>query len=157
MTEGLKAGDKAPSFEGIAHTGEKVRLEDFKGRPVVLYFYPRAMTPGCTREAQRFEELYEKFKEYNAVVIGVSTDTPERNKRFAEKLGIKNVVLVGDPEARIVDLYGVRKKGVKRPSAERVTFIIDGDQVIREVLRNVKPAEKHVDLALETLKRISTG
>ncbi|MEB3755744.1 MAG: redoxin domain-containing protein, partial [Desulfurococcales archaeon] len=83
----LKPGDAAPSFSVLSHLGRKVSLEDFRGRIVVLYFYPRAMTPGCSREAVRFNELAGKFEECGAVILGVSTDPPERNKRFAEKLG----------------------------------------------------------------------
>ncbi|MEB3755406.1 MAG: redoxin domain-containing protein, partial [Desulfurococcales archaeon] len=83
----LKPGDKAPIFKAISHNGQEVSLDDFRDKIVVLYFYPRAMTPGCSREAVRFNELAGKFEECGAVILGVSTDPPERNKRFAEKLG----------------------------------------------------------------------
>jgi len=151
-----RPGMPAPDFEATTHTGEQIKLSNLKGRIVVLYFYPRAMTPGCTREARRFNELLGEFEKHGAIVIGVSTDTIERNKRFAEKLGLK-FKLVGDPEARIVELYGVRKKSAKRPSAERVTFIIGPDGTVKEVLAGVRPAEKHADLALEAVKALASG
>lgn len=151
----LPEGTEAPDFEAVAHTGEKVRLSDYKGKIVVLYFYPRAMTPGCTREGHRFEELAEEFEKRGAVILGVSTDSPDRNKRFAEKEGFKHILLLSDEEGKIAESYGVLKPGAKRPSAARVTFIIDKDGVIRKVLVGVRPAERHADLALEAVKELS--
>ncbi len=153
----LKPGDKAPVFTAETHTGEKVSLEDFKGKIVVLYFYPRAMTPGCTREAARFNELAGEFEKCGAVILGVSTDPPERNKRFAEKLGVTGVIFLSDPEGEIAGMYGVLKKGTKKPSAQRVTFILDKDLVIRAVLKNVRPAERHADEALKIVKELCSG
>ncbi len=152
-----REGDPAPDFEAASHTGDRVRLSDYRGRIVVLYFYPRAMTPGCTREALRFNELLEEFRRLGAVVIGISTDSPERLKRFAEKHSL-SFTLLSDPEGRIASLYGVLKRSGKtrRPSAERVTFIIDGRGVVSKVLRNVRPAEKHADLALEHVKALGS-
>ncbi len=150
----LKPGDKAPVFTAETHRGGKVSLEDFKGKIIVLYFYPRAMTPGCTREAVRFNELAGEFEKCGAVILGVSTDPPERNKRFAEKLGVTSVVFLSDPEGEIAGMYGVLKKGTKKPSAQRVTFILDKDLVIRAVLKNVRPAERHADEALKVVKEL---
>lgn len=149
----LAPGQEAPDFEAVLHTGERIRLSDLRGRIVVLYFYPRAMTSGCTREAIRFNELLDEFEKHGAVVLGASTDPPERNKRFAEKLGLR-FKLISDPEARIVSLYGVLKEGAKRPSAKRVTFVIDRDGRIAEIIR-VRPAEKHADKALEAVKKLT--
>jgi len=157
MVNPLPPGSEAPDFEAVAHTGEKVRLSDYRGRIVVLYFYPRAMTPGCTREGIRFNELAEEFAKYGAVILGVSTDPPERNARFAEKHGLDKILLLSDPEGEIARMYGVLREGRKRPSAERVTFIIGPDGRIVEVLKNVRPAEKHADLALEAVKKIAGG
>ncbi len=148
----LEAGIRAPDFEAYNQNGERIRLSAFKGKYVVLYFYPRAMTPGCTREARRFEELFEEFSRLGAVIIGVSTDSVDRLKKFAEKEGLKNIILVSDPNGEIISMYGVLRKGKRRVSAERVTFIIDKDGIIRKVLVNIRPAEKHADLALEFLK-----
>lgn len=151
----LEAGTAAPDFEGTTHEGKVFRLSEHRGRIIVLYFYPRAMTPGCTREAIRFNELLDEFQKHGAIVVGVSTDTPERNKKFAEKHGLR-FILIGDPEAKIVQLYDVLKKGTKRPSAQRVTYIIGPDGVIKEVLKNIRPAEKHADKALEVVKRLAS-
>ncbi len=148
-------GSIAPDFELPDQDGKPFRLHENKGRIIVLYFYPRALTPGCTREAMRFNELYEEFAERNAVIVGVSTDPVNKVKRFHEKLGLK-FRLLSDPEAKVVDLYGVRKKKAKKPSAERTTFIIDPELRIVEVLRNIRPAEKHADKALEIVKKLAT-
>ena len=152
----LREGDPAPDFEAVSHTGDRVRLTDYRGRIVVLYFYPRAMTPGCTREALRFNELLGEFKNLGAAVIGVSTDKPEGLKRFAEKHSL-SFTLLSDPEGQIASLYGVLKRSEKtgRLSAERATFIIGRGGIISKVLRNIRPAEKHADLALEHAKALS--
>ena len=152
MAEPLQPGSVAPDFEAVAHTGERVRLSQYRGRIVVLYFYPRAMTPGCTRETVRFNELLDEFEKLGAVVLGISTDPPERNKRFAEKHGVR-FLLLSDPEGEVARAYGVLRENGK--SAERVTFIIDKDGVIRAVLRNIRPAEKHADLALEEVRKLA--
>ncbi|MEB3861549.1 MAG: peroxiredoxin [Desulfurococcales archaeon] len=148
-------GEPAPDFEAKAHTGETVRLSDYKGRIVVLYFYPRAMTPGCTREGVRFNELYEEFQKYGAVVLGVSTDPVEKNRKFAEKYGFK-FPLLSDEKGEIAEKYGVletRKSGAI--AAKRTTFIIDKNGVIRRILKNIRPAEKHADMALDEVKKLA--
>ncbi len=150
----VEVGGPAPDFEATAHTGEKVRLGDFKGRIVVLYFYPRAMTPGCTREGVRFNELLEEFERLGAVVLGVSTDPVEVNRRFAERMGFK-FKLLSDPEGNIARTYGVLRGEGKSLSAERVTFVIDREGRVRAVLRNIRPAEKHADLALEEVRKLA--
>jgi peroxiredoxin Q/BCP len=150
-------GSPAPDFQAVDQNGNSISLSSLKGRIVVLYFYPRAFTSGCTREAERFNTLLEEFGKHGAVVVGVSTDPPERVRRFAEKLGIR-FHLVADPEARIVQAYGVaRRRGSGRVSAERVTFIIDGEGVVRRVIRGVRPAEKHADLALEAVRELASS
>ncbi|MCE4618559.1 MAG: peroxiredoxin [Desulfurococcales archaeon] len=151
----LKEGVEAPDFEAPTHTGGSVKLSDFRGRIVVLYFYPRAMTPGCTREGHRFEELSSEFEKYGAVILGVSTDPPERNKRFAEKEGFQKITLLSDVDGKIADAYGVKRQGARRVSAERATFIIDKNGIIRKVLINIRPAERHADLALQAVKEIA--
>ncbi len=150
----LSPGQEAPDFEAVLHTGERIRLSDLRGKIVVLYFYPRAMTSGCTREARRFNELLDEFEKLGAVVLGASTDPVERNKKFAEKLGLR-FKLISDPEGEIARLYGVLREGAKRPSAKRVTFVIDPEGRIAEVIR-VRPAEKHADKALETVRKLAS-
>ena len=155
MPNPLQPGVKASDFEATTHNGKRIKLSDFRGKIVVLYFYPRAMTPGCTREGRRFNELAEEFKRLNSVIIGVSTDPPERNKRFAEKENLHNIILVSDVDGKISEAYGVARQGKKRISSERVTFIIDQSGIIRRVLADIRPAERHADKALEAVKEIS--
>ncbi len=147
-------GEPAPDFELEAHDGTRVRLSSLRGKIVVLYFYPRAMTSGCTREAARFNELLDKFEYVGAVVLGVSTDPVDKLKRFAEKLGLR-FKLLSDPEGEVAEKYGVLRKNAKRPTAERVTFIINPDGVVTAILRNIRPAEKHADKALEEVRRLA--
>ncbi len=149
----LKEGDPAPDFELPAHDGSMVRLSDFKGKIVVLYFYPRAMTSGCTREAQRFNELLEEFEKHGAVVLGVSNDPIDKIKRFADKLGLK-FKLLSDAENKVIEEYGVLRRRGDKVSANRVTFIISPDGRIVKILKNIRPAEKHADLALEEVKKL---
>lgn len=148
-------GERAPVFSARDYMGRPVSLEGFRGKIIVLYFYPRAMTPGCTREAIRFNELLEEFESLGAVIIGVSSDTAERVKRFVEKYGLR-FILIPDPEGAIIKAYNVAKKGTKRLSAQRVTFIIDKELIIRRILRNIRPAEKHADLALEAVRELAS-
>lgn len=152
----LKEGDPAPDFELPAHDGSVVRLSDFKGKIVVLYFYPRAMTSGCTREAQRFNELLEEFEKHDAVVLGVSNDPVDKIKRFADKLGLK-FKLLSDAENKVIEEYGVLRRRGDKVSANRVTFIISPDGRIVKILKNIRPAEKHADLALEEVKKIRSS
>lgn len=150
----VSEGDPAPDFEARAHTGETVRLSDYRGRVVVLYFYPRAMTPGCTREGVRFNEFYDEFEKLGVVVLGVSTDPVEKNRKFAEKYGFR-FPLLSDEDGSIAEKYGVlesRRSGAI--AARRTTFIIDKDGIIKKVLKNIRPAEKHADMALEEVRKL---
>ncbi|BCU69223.1 peroxiredoxin [Stygiolobus caldivivus] len=147
----LSKGSDAPDFEAESSNG-KVKLSDYRGKSiVVLYFYPKSFTPGCTREIQRFAELYEKFKELNAEVIGVSVDSVTTQKRFAEKYNAKFPV-VSDKEKKISEAYQVLNE--KGTSAQRVTFIIDEEGKIVEVLEKLKKAEEHADKALEIVRNL---
>ncbi len=149
----VEPGSEAPDFEATAHTGERIRLSDLRGRIVVLYFYPRAMTPGCTREGVRFNELIDEFEKLGAVVLGISTDPVDVNRRFAERMGFR-FKLLSDPDGRIAEAYGVLRRSGSELSAERVTFVIDDEGRVRAVLRNIRPAEKHADLALEEVRKL---
>ncbi len=152
----VEVGSPAPDFELPSHDGGSVKLSSLRGRPVVLYFYPRAMTSGCTREAIRFNELIEEFERLGAIILGVSTDPVEKNARFAEKLGLK-FKLLSDVDGSVAREYGVLRRGSRSLSAERVTFVIDGDGIVREVIKGVRPAEKHAELALEAVRKIVRG
>jgi peroxiredoxin Q/BCP len=144
----LKEGQIAPEFEAESTHG-KIKLSQFKGKRVVVYFYPKAFTPGCTRETQTFGKFYEEFKKYNAEVIGISVDSIETQKKFAEKCNAK-FPLISDKDKKISSLYGVLNESGK--SAQRVTFIIDENGVIIAILKDLKNAEEHVYKALEIIK-----
>ena len=146
----LNVGDPAPDFEAESTKG-KIRLSDFRGKRVVLYFYPKAFTPGCTRETKKFAETYEEFKKLNAEVIGVSADKIGTQTKFAEKYNA-GFPLVADPELNIIKAYGVLSESGK--SASRVTFVIDENGIIRAIIKGLRNAEEHVTKALEVLKSL---
>ena len=149
----VSEGERLPEdLTFIADDGSEINPAKINAKAIVLYFYPRAMTPGCTREALRFNELLNEFDECGVKVFGASTDSPERNRRFKEKHGLR-FTLLSDPEGRNAARLGVLKKGTKRPSAQRVTLIIK-DGIIVRILRNIRPAEKHADLSLEEIRKI---
>jgi len=148
----VSEGEAAPDFELPSHTGEKIRLSNLKGHYVVLYFYPRAMTPGCTREAEVFNKHLDDFEKLNVIVLGVSTDSVERNRKFAEKHNLR-FKLLSDTEGKVAQLYGVLRKGTSRPSAERVTFVIDPQGTVRAVIKGVR-AEEHPLRALDVIREL---
>lgn len=138
----LEAGTKAPEFTLPDKDGNMVSLKDFAGKRVVLYFYPRDNTPGCTRQACAFAGAYEEFKSVNAVVIGVSKDSAASHAKFAEKNGLP-FILLSDPELSAIQAYGVwqEKKNYGKVSmgVVRSTFVIDENGVIEKVMAKVKP------------------
>lgn len=142
MNKLLEAGAQAPGFTLPDGEGGCVSLADFAGKRVVLYFYPKDNTPGCTRQACAFAGAFEEFRQLGAVVIGISKDSAASHKRFAEKHGLP-FVLLSDPELTAIQAYGVwqEKKMCGRVSmgVVRTTFIIDQDGVIEKVMSKVKP------------------
>ena len=146
-------GDKAPDFELPNQDGEPVRLSDLAGRTVVLYFYPKADTPGCTTQACGVRDRRGDYEAAGAVVLGVSPDPPAKLRKFADKHGLP-FTLLGDEEHAVAEAYGVwvEKKmyGKTYFGNERTTFVIDPEGAVRRVLRKVKPAE-HDDLVLGAL------
>jgi peroxiredoxin Q/BCP len=138
----LKEGSKAPDFTAKNQDGEEVSLSRFEGKNVVLYFYPKDDTPGCTTEAKELRDEHEEFKNLNAVVLGVSKDTAESHKKFINKYDL-NFDLLVDPDLEIHEKYGTwgEKKmfGKTYKGTTRATFVIDGDGVIRKVFPKVKP------------------
>ena len=138
----LTPGTPAPDFTLPDQNGNPVRLSDFRGKTVVLYFYPKDNTPGCTRQACAFAAVYEAFRSRNAVVIGVSKDSAASHQRFAAKYDLP-FVLLSDPERQAIEAYGVwqEKKmcGKVSMGVVRSTYVIDGDGVIRHALPKVKP------------------
>lgn len=138
----LEVGMKAPDFTLPDKEGKLVSLSDFAGKKVVLYFYPRDNTPGCTRQACAFGGAYERFKKENTVVIGVSKDSVASHQKFAEKYALP-FVLLSDPELTAIQAYGVwqEKKNYGKVSmgVVRTTFVIDEQGVIEKVMPKVKP------------------
>ncbi|HEY8489342.1 MAG TPA: thioredoxin-dependent thiol peroxidase [Thermaerobacter sp.] len=149
----LKVGDPAPDFTAVNDRGETVRLSDFRGRKVVLYFYPKDDTPGCTREACSFRDDYSRLQEAGAVVLGVSPDPVESHVKFREKYGLP-FPLLSDPDHQVAEAYGVWKEkrmyGRTYWGIERTTFVLDEEGKVLAVIRGVKP-EEHPQRALEAL------
>ena len=138
----LETGMKAPDFCLNDGEGREVRLSDFLGRKVVLYFYPKDSTPGCTRQACAFAGAYAAFKQKDVAVIGVSKDSVASHKKFAEKYGLP-FILLSDPERQAIEVYGVwqekKNYGKTMMGVVRTTFIIDENGVIEKVMEKVKP------------------
>ena len=138
----LEVGTKAPEFTLPDKDGNSVSLTDFAGRKVVLYFYPKDNTPGCTRQAYTFAGAYEDFKKINAVVIGVSKDSVASHQKFVEKHGLP-FILLSDPELTAIQAYGVwqEKKlyGKVSMGVARSTFVINENGMIEKAMPKVKP------------------
>ena len=141
MGDWIEAGQRAPAFTLTADDGTKVRLADLKGRPVVLYFYPRDDTPGCTREACAFRDQQAELKKLGAVVLGVSTDSIESHGKFRDKYEL-NFPLLADADHAVAEKYGAwREKnmyGKKSMGIQRSTFLIDADGKVAKVWKAVK-------------------
>ena len=138
----LQVGDKAPNFTLNDQEGNPVSLADFRGKRVVLYFYPKDNTPGCTRQACAFAGAYQGFKDKDVVVIGVSKDSVASHKKFAEKYELP-FILLADPEKAVIQAYGVwqEKKNYGKVSmgVVRATYVIGPDGLIERVMPKVKP------------------
>jgi peroxiredoxin Q/BCP len=145
----LDVGAPAPNVEATAHNGEKVKLSDLKGKPVVVYFYPKDNTPGCTVEAQEIRDLWKEIKGTQAVVIGVSTDDEASHQAFAQQYDLP-FLLVPDERGQIAAKFGVPLVNGK---ARRVTFVIGKDGAIARVFPEVKP-QGHGHEILEAVKAI---
>ncbi len=150
----LKPGDKAPDFTLPADGDRQVSLRELQGKSVVLYFYPKDDTPGCTKEAIGFSEAIDEFDAAGAVVIGVSKDTVAKHDKFRDKHDLK-VMLASDESGEVVEAYGawVEKNMYGRTymGIERCTYLIGPDGVIREVWRKVR-VKGHVEAVLEAVK-----
>lgn len=138
----LEIGMKAPDFTLNDKDGNSVSLSDFSGKKVVLYFYPKDNTPGCTRQACAFAAAYEGFKAKDVVVIGISKDSVTSHQKFAQKYNLP-FILLSDPELQAIDGYGVwqEKKlyGKVSMGVVRTTFIIDENGLIEKIMPKVKP------------------
>ena len=149
----LKEGDKAPDIQLDSDSGEPFRLSSLKGKKVVLYFYPRADTPGCTVEACEFRDNSKKFAKKNVVIIGISPDVVKSQAKFKDKFNLPFTLLC-DVDKTAAQAYGVYKEknmyGKKVMGIERTTFIIDEDGRIAKLFSKVK-AQGHADQILATL------
>ena len=147
--------DQAPDFTLQADDGRKVSLSDYRGKKVVLYFYPKDGTPGCTREAIEFRDMVKEFDKEDAVVLGVSKDSVQSHQKFKLKHELP-FTLLSDPEGKVLDLYGVWKKkslyGRTFMGTERTTLLIDEKGIVRKVYRKVK-VKGHAKACLLDLKR----
>ena len=149
----LKEGDQAPAFTAMTNGGGKISLADYKGKNVILYFYPKDDTPGCTKEACAFRDHWAEFKKKGAVVLGVSTDPVKSHDKFVKKFELP-FTLLADEDKKIVEAYGVFGPkvfmGRKYNGVHRVTFLIGPDGKIKKIWPKVKPDE-HVEEVLAAL------
>lgn len=150
----LNAGDRAPDFSLESDSGETVSLADFPGKTVVLYFYPKDDTPGCTREAQAFSEALHAFTEAGAVVLGVSRDSVERHRKFRAKYDL-GVTLLSDPDLTAHEAYSAYGEktmyGKKVMGTIRSTFIIGPDRTVKHIFSGVK-VDGHADAVLALVR-----
>lgn len=153
----LEEGKKAPAFTLPGDNGEKIKLSDLKGAPVVVYFYPKDNTPGCTKEAIAFTELKPDFEKLGAVIIGISPDSPQSHDKFIAKheLGIR---LASDEDQKVAEKYGVWVEksmyGRKYMGVERSTFLLDSAGKIAKIWRKVK-VKGHAEAVLEAAKELA--
>ena len=150
----MDVNDKSPDFSTTDENGKEVALKDFRGKTVVLYFYPKADTPGCTKEACGFRDSYSAIKKTGVVLLGISADTAASQKKFLDKFSLP-FPLLADPDKKIANLFGVVKEknmyGKKVMGIARTTFVIGPDGKIKHIFNNVK-AEGHADEVLEYLR-----
>ena len=137
----VSEGEEAPDFTLQADDGKEVSLSDYKGRKVVLYFYPKDGTPGCTREAIEFRDMVRDFEKEDIVILGVSKDSVQSHQKFKQKHGLP-FTLLSDPEGKVLNLYGVWKKkslyGRTFMGTERTTFLIDESGIVKKAYRKVR-------------------
>ncbi len=145
----MNIGDTAPNFTLQDKDGKTVSLSDFKGRKVVVYFYPKDNTPGCSRQAVGFAENYNEFQKRNITVIGISKDSVESHVKFAEKYNLP-FILLSDPKLTAIQAYGVwqEKKlyGKVSMGVVRTTFIINEEGIVQDIMRRAKPDTNAADV-----------
>ena len=150
----LQEGNKAPYFKLKDQNEKEISLSDYKGKNVILYFYPKDNTSGCTAEACSFRDDFPKFKKVETVILGVSPDSVESHKKFAKKYNL-NFSLLADEDKEVIKKYDVWKEksmyGRKYMGVERSTFIIDSDGKIKKIFKKVK-VQGHNEEVMEALK-----
>ena len=154
MSDWLEVGSKAPAFTMVSDSGKKTKLSDFKGQPVVLYFYPKDDTPGCTKEACAFRDASTQLKELGAVVLGVSPDDEASHAKFRDKYSL-NFPLLADPDHSVAEIYGAwREKnmyGKKSMGVQRSTYLIGADGKVARIWKKVS-VDGHDSAVLEALQ-----
>jgi peroxiredoxin Q/BCP len=149
----VQEGKPAPDFELTSDEGTSVRLSELRGKPVVVYFYPKDDTPGCTTQACGIRDNYDAFGERGAVVLGISPDEESSHVKFKQKYGLP-FTLLADPDHKVADQYGVWGErslyGKKYMGIERSTFVIDAEGNVAKVMRRVKP-DTHAQQVLDAL------
>jgi thioredoxin-dependent peroxiredoxin len=149
----IQVGQKAPDFSLADQAGQPVTLSGFQGSPVVLYFYPKDDTPGCTKEACAFRDAFAEYRKRGAVILGVSPDDPASHAKFARKFDLP-FTLVADPDRSVCETYGVWKEknlyGRKSMGVERTTFVIDAQGIVRSVFPRVR-VDGHSDAVIVAL------
>ncbi|MEC8862761.1 MAG: thioredoxin-dependent thiol peroxidase [Planctomycetota bacterium] len=157
MSDWIEEGKKAPAFTLHADDGSKVKLSELKGSPVVLYFYPRDDTPGCTKEACAFRDRQDEIKALGAQVFGISPDTVESHVKFRDKFSL-NFPLLADPDHAMADKYGAwREKnmyGKKSMGIQRSTYLIDADGKVAKLWKRVK-VDGHDQQVIDALKELA--
>jgi len=152
----LEPGTEAPDFCLPSDSGTQVCLKELRGKWVVLYFYPKDNTPGCTKEAESFTQLLPEFEKEGAVVLGVSPDSVESHKKFKEKKGLK-VTLLSDPEKEVISAYGAWQKkkmyGREFMGVVRSTYLIDPEGKVAHVWKKVR-VKDHAESVLKKLKEL---
>jgi len=146
----VKEGDVAPDFTLLSDEDKEVSLKDYRGKRVMLYFYPKDGTPGCTQEAKEFRDLADGFRKENAVILGISKDSVQSHQKFKAANSLP-FTLLSDPEGKVLELYGVWKEkslyGKTFLGTERTTFLIDENGVVKKAYRKVKP-KGHAEMCL---------
>lgn len=154
--EALREGDPAPAIHSVTDTGDKFDLRDLRGQPVVVYFYPKADTPGCTAESCEFRDNTAAYSDLDAVVVGISPDKPDAQAKFKYKFGLP-FTLLADEDHHVCEEYGVWVEksmyGRKYMGVERTTFVIDKHGAIRKIFEKVKPVG-HAAEVLEALRAL---
>ena len=152
MGAGVKEGDRAPDFSLLAQDGRVVSLHDYIGqRNVVLYFYPKDFTIGCTAETRTFGQNYDRVREVDGEVIGISSDSAESHGSFADECGVK-FPLLSDRDGKVRETYGVRASFGLLPG--RVTFVVDKGGIVRKVFSSQINPKRHVSEAIEALTEL---
>ena len=156
MSKDLKEGSKAPEFDGIYESGKSIKLSSLHGRKVILYFYPKDDTPGCTKESCEFSENYQELLQKDTAIIGVSRDSIASHKKFKQKYNL-SFPLISDESGTICESYGVWKEkknyGKTYMGIERSTFLINQEGKIQKIWRNVK-VNGHVEAVINEISEI---